>query len=253
MPYRFAAGLFLSGLVALGASAQAASPPRDQNGNLIPRLAPATVDRLARRMDGDAAVRRLLALCPADVYRRRVGPGSGATQAVCGRRPEQCLALCLERGSADACFSLAGIVQATPRLDPLYGESLYQMACAAGDATGCVNRAAGLRNASYAGDPYPKRPAARRLTCQFKSFSLGCEAGGAWGCTMRGQAYALGEGVPADAAAARRDFTRACALGPRFAACSFAKKRIEELGKPAPDAPGSGAVKSIPISDDASP
>ena len=246
-PKLFAPILIVLAALALGGSAQAAGSPRDQSGRLIPRLGPATIDRLTRRMDADAALHRLLAVCPADVYRRRAGTAAGVSLEACGRRPDQCLAQCLDRGSPDACFTLAGIVQAAPHLDPLYGESLYQMACAAGDAAGCVNRAAGLRNASYAGDPYPKQPDARRSVCQFRSFAIGCDAGGAWGCTMRGQAYARGEGVPADVAAARRDFARACALGPLFAACTFAKKQLEELHKPA--APGAGA-KTIQIRDD---
>lgn len=235
-------------LVALPAAAPAASPPRDQAGRIIPRLAPATIGRLVRRMDASPALHRLLALCPADAYRKLgSGTAAGVTQAACGRGAERCLALCLERAGADACFTLAGIVQAAPRLDPLYAESLYQMACAAGDAAGCVNRAAGLRNTSYAGDPFPKRPAAGRLACQLKSFSLGCAANDPWGCTMRGQAELLGEGQPADAAAARRDFAKACAADPQFAACTYAKKLMEGMGKPPA---GLGGVKTIPISDE---
>ena len=150
--------------------------------------------------------------------------------AACGADPQKCLADCLEFSNGSACFALAAIVQAGD-LDPMVGENLCQMACSSGDVAGCVNRAAGLRNTTYPNDPYPKRPAAAREACQYKSFSIGCEANDPWGCAMRGQARALGEGVPANAAAARRDYATSCKISPDFAACTFAKRALAEMGR----------------------
>ena len=214
-------------------------PPSDaaeQDGSVFPTLDQPTADRIARRMDADPTLTALLATCPADAWRRRgdLSRSPPIDAATCAKAPDTCLADCLEFSSGHACFRLARVMQKSDEAHPLVGETLYQLACATGEAAGCVNRAAGLRNGDYAGDPYPKPP---RAACQLASFEIGCDADDAWGCAMRGQAHRLGEGTPVDAAAARRDYAKACAKQPTFAACVFAKAGLAEMDRPAvPDA-----------------
>ena len=226
-------GVALAGRTRPGAP----KPPHDaseQDGAIVPPLDKPTADRIARHMEADPALKGLLAICPADAWRRRgdLTHSPPITPAACAKTPDTCLADCLEFSSGHACYALARVMQKTREADPLTGETLYQLACAAGDESGCVNRAAGLRNTHFAGDPYPKVPAAAREACQLKSFAIGCDADDPWGCAMRGQAYALGEGTPADAAAARRDYAKACAKDQKFAACGFAKGGLAEMEKP---------------------
>ena len=201
--------------------------PREAN-KIVPRLDEATADRLIRRMGEDASPKALLTSCPADVWRSRgdLSRSPPVTPAACAKAPDTCLADCLEFSRGNACFTLARVMERTR--DGLAAQTLHVLACAAGQSGGCVNRGGGLRNNRFADDPFPRDPAIRQ-PCEVRSFTIACDDDGAWGCAMRGQAYANGEGVPADAAAARRDFAKACALDPKFPACAFAKRRLAEM------------------------
>ncbi|MBW4976615.1 hypothetical protein KZZ08_23730, partial [Roseovarius mucosus] len=66
--------------------------------------------------------------------------------------------------------------------------------------------------------------------CRARSFRLDCDRRGAWGCAKLGQAYRLGAGAAAEASRARSASDVACAIKPDFAACTFAKRQLAEMG-----------------------
>ena len=153
-----------------------------------------------------------------------------------GRRganePASCYALCTWWSNAPACFDLALALEhhSLDVADILDKERLYALACAGGFPAGCTNRAAGIRNGGYAEDPFRDAPRADTDACLARSFRLDCDRRGAWGCAMLGQAYRLGEGVAAEASRARAAFDMVCAINPDFAACTFAKRQLAEMG-----------------------
>lgn len=153
----------------------------------------------------------------------------------CRAQPDICANTCLERAHGAACRSLARLLEMAPehRLD---SRRAYVLACALGDASGCTNRAAGLRNSPLPQDRYSQRPMTDKAVCLAQSFAASCAAEDAWGCVMEGQALRLGEGVAQDLSAARRRLNKACTQSSETtksasesAPCRFANSLLEEL------------------------
>lgn len=196
-------------LPALAAAGEAPSPWRQE---------------MIWRLRVDDRLTRLLAVCPADIA------GSRATRKTyvaatgerdCAQDPVACHQRCAAR-DGEACLSLAQTLEAErPRLPANSWKSLYTAACELGEASGCTNRAASLRNLD---DPDPLDHAAEpAANCEFRSFRYACDNNDAWGCTMLGQAFWNGEGVAADQRQARAMFAKSCAITPDFEACEFGR------------------------------
>lgn len=220
-----AAAVLLIGRLAPG---YAAEPP-------VPMDGPAAKAVVAA-MDAEPRVAAVWAMCPADAYdrfapfyARWVKPSSEAPD-ICARTPDACYRRCVDGGDSGACFGLGRAFQLRPdEIDNRYAEMLYAMACANGMGSGCTNRASGLRNAPVDGEPLLSLPAKMRDNCEYRSFHIGCVQGDAWSCSMEGQAYELGEGIPTDAAQARALLERSCGISPDFVACTFAKDRMRAM------------------------
>lgn len=177
------------------------------------------------RLRVDDRLTHLLAVCPADVAGARAARGTAVgTMATvdCQRDPVACHQRC-EARDGEACLNLARAIEAEePRLSPNFWKPLYTAACELGQASGCTNRAAALRNLEGP-DPldHVAEPAAH---CEFRSFQYACAHDDAWGCTMLGQALLNGEGIAASPGEAHAMFAKACAIDLDFEACEFARK-----------------------------
>lgn len=187
-------------------------------------------------MDAEPRISKTWAMCPADAYDRSapfyarwVNPSSEKSD-VCAAAPDACYRRCMDGSEAGACFGLAQAFQLRPKeIDDRHAQMLYAMSCANGIGAGCTNRASSLRNVPVAGEPLLSLPAKMRDNCEYRSFQIGCVQGDAWSCSMEGQAYMLGEGVPTDAAKARASFERSCGLAPDFVACTFAREHMSAM------------------------
>ena len=201
----------------------------------VPLDGPAAQQVIAA-MDAEPRIARTWAMCPADAYDRSapfyarwVKPDSEEPD-ICGAAPDACYRRCMDGGEAGACFGLGRAFQLRPaEIGNRHAHMLFAMACANGMGAGCTNRASSLRNLPVAREPLLSLPDKIRDNCEHRSFHIGCVQGDAWSCSMEGQAYQLGEGVPADAAQARTLFERSCGIAPDFVACTFAKDRMKEM------------------------
>lgn len=247
-----------------------ASPPRAEGPPAEPREAPAEpgagtgaeeegslpetpklpVDTerfsaLFKAIAGSAAAQSAHRSCPADVFdkvrpfwRRWWDTYVGDTNLpleTCGDDPMSCAFMCLTLRGADACFTAARVIQDNAgEHEQGYAQALFAYACALGYPAGCTNRAAGVKNGGYEGDPMPDPEKPETATCLFRSFSVACARRDAWGCTMHGMSLQYGEGVAADAEAARRAYDKSCDIDPAFAACETARDQVKQMDAPAP-------------------
>lgn len=146
---------------------------------------------------------------------------------LCSIAPQLCWNLC-DLDDGPACADLARAYEAHEDEWDGYGAKtasnrLYAFACEQGDASGCTNRGASLRNDPYGEEPMLPLRETDREACHFALFSLACEKEDAWGCTMLGQALVRGEGTPVDFAAAREAFAGACGPDANEDACEAAR------------------------------
>jgi hypothetical protein len=201
-----------------------------------PSLQTAGATAVSAKMLVSRKATRALRTCPADLYEEgllstREAAPRNFELADCARNRARCYRACIGGNMGEACFRLGQAFEARGRTgDSLRKQTLFALACAGGAGAGCTNRAAGLRNGRYPGGPLLALPRAARLTCEYRSFKIDCDLGGAWGCAMLGQAYRSGEGVARDAGLARQAYKKACSLAPDFEACEFAKSDLSEMG-----------------------
>ncbi|MEF3367041.1 sel1 repeat family protein [Methylocystis sp. 9N] len=181
-------------------------------------------------MDRDEALLAASRLCPADAFgksvARRARPPSGesAGSADCATHPEKCYRACVA-GGPEHCFRLALAFQENEDVvAPRYAQRMFSMACALGEAAGCTNRAAHMRNGADEGDPLKALSQPEKDRCQFRSFKIACAKNDNWGCAMLGQAYSEGEGVRKNVKRARRYYLKSCRLDADFDACAFARR-----------------------------
>ncbi|MBL8587372.1 MAG: SEL1-like repeat protein [Methylobacteriaceae bacterium] len=189
--------------------------------------------QVAERMTADPAWMRVYAACPVDLPRKRAPKlpiDDDPSAESCGGAPLGCFEAC-KAGSGAHCFHLARAYQVDKSLAPRIWEQLFAAACGAGYAAGCTNRAAGIRNGGYADDPFRRRSAAARQSCELRSFARACAGEDAWGCAMLGQAYRYGEGAPRSRTKARRAYARACSLAPDSEPCDFAQDSQKRLDR----------------------
>lgn len=182
--------------------------------------------------------------CPADVFdksrpfwRRWWDAYVGDTDLSlddCGEDPLSCSFMCLTLRGADACFTTARLIQDNAeRKEQTHAQTLFAYACALGYPAGCTNRAAGVKNGAYDGDPFPDPERPETATCLFRSFRIACEREDAWGCAMHGMSLQYGEGVSTDKDAARKAYDKSCEIDPSFAACETAREQVKEMDAPA--------------------
>jgi TPR repeat protein len=192
------------------------------------------VDRMEAAMVADP----ILTTCPADLYQTRqtllgqLFATSDIDHDACRADPTACTTACLTDGSAEAClaFGLMLEIDDTPHLLP--ARHAHALACAMGEAAGCTNRAAGIRNVPLPGDALSLQPFDEKAPCLYRSFQAACGGDDSWGCAMLGQAQQYGEGTVADLALARAAYTRACDIAAPdfdFPACSFARDALARL------------------------
>lgn len=194
------------------------------------------LDRIGRLVRESAGIQSHYSVCPASAAKkarpfwRALWQSPDWSIEQCGGKTDACQRDCLTKSNENACFALARVFEeAKPAVSPHIAQMLFAQACALGSRGGCTNRAAGIRNGSYDGDPMlAEQPDALDI-CYFKTFSISCGDGDAWGCAMLGQSYQFGEGTEKDGAAARRHYTRACEINAEFPACDFARSHLETL------------------------
>ena len=201
-----------------------------------PKLQPEQAATVMAQIDADVRLRGVFAMCPADAYARDapfyadyVKPRSRPL-AECAAAPTECYRRCLEAADPGACFGLARAFQENePAVDRRYAQMLFAMACDVGQGAGCTNRAASMRNAPIESDATLQGSKTAMQRCEHRSFAVACTQGDAWGCSMLGQTFELGEGTPVSTTQARRYYQKSCSINPDFPSCDFAKVRLGSL------------------------
>lgn len=228
------AGCFLACAAAFALLAGPGAPRADE-APAAPFSAAAAA-AIAGPLRQEPALLRSFGTCPADTFARERPFWRWAfaprrpTERRCARQPASCRALCTRWSNAPAGFDLALEHRSLDVADILDKERLYAFAGAGGFPAGCINRGAGIRDGDCAEGPVRAAPRADTEACRARSFRLDCDRRGAWGCAMLGQAYRLGAGAAAEASRARSASDVACAIKPDFAACTFAKRQLAEMG-----------------------
>jgi hypothetical protein len=197
-------------------------------GDAAPAAGP--FDAIGSHIRGNAEIYAHFEACPADIVMtarplwNSQWVSSDRSERQCEGDLDACLADCTEWRNENACFALARVLEdAEPLVSPILSQMLYAQACALGHPGGCTNRAAGIRNGQFDGDPMGKAAPEVLSSCYFRTFAISCDDGDAWGCAMLGQSYQIGEGVAQSAGEARRYLLRSCEIDPDFAACDFAR------------------------------
>lgn len=193
-------------------------------------------DVVGAQVRGSAEIQSHYKVCPADIAKtarplwKGVWASSDWSEKRCERDLDACHRDCMEWRNEKACFALGrAFEEAKPAVSPHLSQMLFAEACALGSRGGCTNRASGIRNGQYDGDPMGEAPPEALSSCYFRTFSISCGDGDAWGCTMLGQSYQIGEGVGQNASEARRHYLQSCEINPDFAACDFAKSLMQDL------------------------
>jgi len=159
--------------------------------------------------------------CPADVMATEEPIHLDLSLGQCsGETIGRCLRFC-RMDHVRACYWLAQ--ELLRQQQEQASEIVFQRSCILGDASGCTNRAAFLRNAN-GDDP-------KVQSCTTRTFHQACEAKDAWACTMYGHAFRNGDAVPRDEARARHYFEMGCALSDSNTdpACESAQRAISEI------------------------
>lgn len=189
-------------------------------------------------------IESLFAACPADIWRKRHTNSLWSrmttghwSEGSCQNTFTDCVTACVDRGNGKACRQMARVIE-------VYGlpegnidrRRANALACSLGNAPGCTNRGAEIRNAAIPEDAVSQEHGTARALCLFQTFDVACTAKDAWGCAMLGQSYRLGEGVVADRNNAMANYERACALhlGPEeerseYAPCRFARTGLAAM------------------------
>lgn len=135
---------------------------------------------VSQRLRTEPRLLRTFAACPADTFEQerplwqRLAKPQEPSERTCAQHPAECYNLCVGWANGPACFRLAETY--THHLldveDVLDKERFYALACASSFPAGCTNRAAGMRNGRYAGDPLREKPIATQYECEYRSFLM---------------------------------------------------------------------------------
>jgi hypothetical protein len=202
----------------------------------MPPYSPFALDAVKAQIDANTEIHSLFRVCPVDVAEkarplwRSLWSSQSISEEDCGKDIEVCYKECLDWRNENACFALARIFEERkPVADPIHAQMLYAEACATGSSSGCTNRASGIRNGQFDGDPMLNLAPQVLASCYFRTFQFSCGEGDAWGCTMLGQSHQVGEGVEPSMSEARRYYLRSCEIDGDFPSCDFARKRLKQL------------------------
>lgn len=185
---------------------------------------------------------KLLTSCPADImgkrntfWRRLTASSHSWSETGCKNNFSVCVNACLSSNNSVACFNMARVFEILD--DTTYALAKRQgfaLSCALGNASGCTNRGATLRNAEIDEDPFFATNMGDKNLCFARTFSKACSKNDEWGCAMEGQSHRLGEGTPVDLIKARKRLEKACLLSnenkdsdTERAPCRFAKWQMQ--------------------------
>lgn len=204
----------------------------------------AEVQLIAGRLVDVDGMQVLMETCPADIWETRKGwrhwfggSNGGWGTGWCQKNAAECINRCIEGMDGSACGAAAHTLERYQSADfGLASRRAFALACSLGNASGCTNRAAGIRNSPIAGDALSQDQSGETAVCLARSFAIACSADDAWGCVMEGQGHWLGEGTPPDLAKAEVRFIRTCTLHPgpekeefAFAPCRFANELRQRM------------------------
>jgi hypothetical protein len=205
-----------------------AQPVLAEGDDMVSPLSKAELRKVLEKMPGEPALNEYFPQCPGDYFGKSatlfdaLGDREGTPEPVCAKQPSSCLNECLLGKNSDTCFSLARVIQNSDEpAGPINAERLFAFSCAAGKPSACTNRAAGMRNGRYEGDPSLDWPEEKLNGCLMRTFQLSCDKEDSWGCAMLGQAFLYGEGGAENMPKAKAAFDRTCDLAPGFASCEF--------------------------------
>ncbi|UYV37863.1 hypothetical protein N4R57_01760 [Rhodobacteraceae bacterium D3-12] len=188
----------------------------------LARSAPAELRPVIRNILRSPVHDKALRTCPADVFPKSQSYPFGTTS--CGANPMACYKACL-KGDGKACFGLARVLEKSDS-DPNKSKhadysdftyTLFLAACQNGNANACTNAAATSKNGKW----LRQQPdAARKFSCQMRTYTASCEAGAAWGCYMKGSLHSRNDaGRYKSRAQSEAAYRRACKLSPTSNAC----------------------------------
>ncbi|MDO5630829.1 MAG: hypothetical protein Q4G22_03220 [Paracoccus sp. (in: a-proteobacteria)] len=233
--------LFFAALLTFGLAGAALSDDADE----------ADLWLIADRLASVAGIDELTQTCPADVWKTRrglwqswVGDSTTWSWRRCRQDVAGCLDRCINNRNGSACLAAARVIErsdleiaAQPRFDMARRQG-FSLACALGSPSACTNRGASLRNARIRQDQLSQDRSEEFYSCLMRTFSIACSADNAWGCSMEGQAFQLGEGHPVDLKKATARFLRACSISAtpegedtEVAPCRFARQRLELIAE----------------------
>lgn len=204
----------------------------------------AAISQAGDRVAAVDGIDDVFASCPADIWRKRQAntlwsnmTNKDWSETTCNNAFADCVNACVDRRRGDACRQVARVIEVhgMPEGD-IDRRKLNALACSLGNPSGCTNRGAEIRNSAIVEDALSQADREVRNICLFRSFDISCSAGDAWGCSMLGQSFRLGEGVQTDRMQAAANYERACALHPgpeeertEYAPCRFARNGLEAL------------------------
>lgn len=208
------------------------------------QVSPSDLNRAADQVADVDGINRLMRTCPADTKDTRISGwrtlfnlNGDWSLSSCEADIQTCTDACTSAHNGNACRALARVFESTD-IDTydLARRQSYTLACTLGNASGCTNRGANLRNAISDIDPYSQTAPQTLEACHTRLFAAACADGDAWGCAMEGQAHRLGEGSPIDLETARKRFNKTCAISDGeegsqtgSAPCRFATRHLEQM------------------------
>ena len=184
----------------------------------------------------------LITACPADImnqrmtwFRKLTASSLSWSETSCRSNFSGCLKACLKSNNSDACFKVARVFETHDDTQyDLARRQGFALSCALGDANGCTNRGANIRNAYSDEDPFFQAYTGDRNDCLARSFERACATNSEWGCAMAGQSHRLGEGTPVDFDKARKRFEKTCLFSKENensdterAPCRFARAQLK--------------------------
>lgn len=140
----------------------------------------------------------------------------------CANDPLKCLNKC-EKNDANACYSLALLLQDYQGIEQQYSEPLFLRACKLGIISGCTNRAAAKFRLEANNSESVK--------CAVNTFEKTCDKDDPWGCTMYGLVLAHGQGREQNFELAIKALDKSCKYGDDDPACQEAKRLKEDIEK----------------------
>lgn len=153
--------------------------------------------------------------CPADVM-PEIEKKIEYKALGCVGNPDQCLEKC-RTNDANACYALSLLLDEQRGKEETDTQALYLRACKLGIVSGCTNNAAGKLNIAPKDEKIAK--------CAADTFEKTCARDDFWGCTMYGEAWAIGLGRSENVEEAQKYFQKACVkFGEDSPACQAARK-----------------------------